>query len=167
MLNLNRTKILQYLIDFMIKKRNSQLDLLNFNCMASTGNSEDNKKSPATHVQLPDSTQRTSSDVKPLKFNDTSYNFVHRSDPIYIMASSKFHTIIRNVIRCRCSSCIQLYSFERRPFDNNILRNRRIGKRLVIEREDLREMHPIPEKIRRPNEMKLMKVNVEFTLKYF
>lgn len=154
MFNLNRTKVLQYLVDFMVKRKNSQLDLLNFNYLASTGVNIDKNRSMLEENQPSQSAQQSPSEKKPLKFFDTTYNFVVRSDPIYIMASSKFQTNIRNVIRCRSSSGIQLNSFERRPFDNNILRNRRIGKRLINEREDIKEMQIIPEKIRRPHEMK-------------
>lgn len=170
MLNLNRTKILQYLIDFMVKRKNSQLDLLNFNYLATTGPVVE-KLSPTKRIQIPDSTQQAPSEKKPLNFLDTSYNFILRSDPIYIMACSKFTTNIRNVIRCRCSTCVQHHSFERRPFDNNILRNRRIGKRLVSEREEMmmkehQQCHVmVPEKVRRFTEIKQSKFPIHMPLK--
>lgn len=173
MLNLNRTKILQYLIDFMIKRKNSQLDLLNFNYLATTGPIIERSSPSMSQVEIPDSTQQPPSEKKPMKFLDTSYNFVLRSDPIYIMACSKFQTNIRNVIRCRCSTCAQEHNFERRPFDNNILRNRRIGKRLVSEREDVmlirehqQQYHTIPlEKIKKYTEFKQTRLQNNAPLK--
>lgn len=164
MFNLNRTKILQYLVDFMVKRKNSQLDLLNFNYLASTGVTVE-KSSSATSGQLqPDPTKQPPSEKRPRKFFDTSYNFIVRSDPIYLMACSRFQTNIRNVIRCRSASGVQMNSFERRPFDNNILRNRRIGKRLVNEREDLKEVQVVPEKVRRPNEVKFPPMQTQPTI---
>lgn len=135
MFNLNKTKILQYLIDFMIVRKNAQLDLLNYNFQVT---SAPNLKQPPTAVtkfQLPDSTQNQN-ERRAMRLMDTSYNFIIRSDPIYLQAGSSFVTNHRDVISCRMSTRKQMRSFERRPFDNNILRGRRIARRLVRSPED-------------------------------
>lgn len=139
MLNLNRTKILQYLIDFMVVRKNAQLDLLNYNFQVS---SAPNLKQPNTssgQFQMPDSTQNPS-ERRPARLLDTSYNFIIRSDPIYLQAGSSFVTNHRDVITCRMSPRSQTRSFERRPFDNNILKGRRIGRRLVRSPEEAEKL---------------------------
>lgn len=129
-MNLNKTKILQYLIDFMVVRKNAQLDLLNYNFQVTSAPILKQANSSTPKFQLPDSTQNPS-ERRPLRLMDTSYNFIIRSDPIYLQAGSSFVTNHRDVINCRMSSRKQVRSFERRPFDNNILRGRRIGRRLV------------------------------------
>ncbi|CAG9808021.1 unnamed protein product [Chironomus riparius] len=131
MFNLNKTKILQYLIDFMIKRKNAQLDLLNFNY--ETNSSPNLKQKVSSTFEMADSTQSIKSERKIAKLHDTSYNFVIRSDPIYLTAGSTFMTNHRDVIKCRSSPCVQNNIFEKRPFDNNILKGRRIGRRIMNE----------------------------------
>lgn len=135
MLNLNKTKILQYLIDFMIIRKNPQLDLLNYNYQITSSPNLKIAAATSPKFQLPDSTQNPS-ERRPTKLHDSSYNFIIRSDPIYLQAGSSFATTHRNVITCRMSSRVQIQSFERRPFDNNILKGRRISRRLVRSPED-------------------------------
>ncbi|CRK88203.1 CLUMA_CG001984, isoform A [Clunio marinus] len=130
MLNLNKTKILQYLIDFMVIRKNSQLDLLNYNFQISSAPNLKQPNSSLSKFQLPDSTQHPS-ERRPIRLADTSYNFIIRSDPIYLLAGSTFATNHRDVISCQMSSHIQMRSYERRPFDNNVLKGRRIGRRLM------------------------------------
>lgn len=132
MFNLNKTKILQYLVDFMIKKKNAQLDLLNYNYETNSSPNLKQKVSSST-FEMPDSTQCIKSERKNVKLHDTSYNFVIRSDPIYLMAGSTFMTNHRDVIKCRSTPCVQNHNLERRPFDNNILKGRRIGRRIMNE----------------------------------
>ena len=134
-MNLNKTKILQYLIDFMVVRKNAQLDLLNYNFQVTSAPNFKQPQAPTTKFQLPDSTQNPS-ERRPMRLMDTSYNFIIRSDPIYLQAGSSFVTNHRDVISCRMSPRKQMRSFERRPFDNNILRGRRIGRRLVRSPED-------------------------------
>lgn len=130
MLNLNKTKILQYLIDFMVVRKNPQLDLLNYNYQVTSSPNLKIAAVTSPKFQLPDSTQNPS-ERRPTRLHDTSYNFIIRSDPIYLQAGSSFATNHRNVITCRMNSRIQTQNYERRPFDNNVLKGRRIGRRLV------------------------------------
>lgn len=134
MFNLNKTKILQYLVDFMIKRKNAQLDLLNYNY--ETNSSPNFKQKVSSTFEMPDSTQFIKSERKITKLHDTSYNFVIRSDPIYLSAGSTFMTNHRDVIKCRATPCVQNLNFERRPFDNNILKGRRIGRRIMNDIND-------------------------------
>jgi hypothetical protein len=131
MLNLNKTKILQYLIDFMILRKNAQLDLLNYNFQLTSAPNLKQSNTTLAKFQLPDSTQ-TPSERRPMRLNDTSYNFIIRSDPIYLQAGSSFVTNHRDIITCRMSPRVQMRTFERKPFDNNVLKGRRIGRRLVV-----------------------------------
>lgn len=135
MLNLNKTKILQYLIDFMVMRKNAQLDLLNYNYQVTSAPNLKQATTSASKFQLADSTQNMN-ERKASKLHDTTYNFIIRSDPIYLQAGSSFATKHRDVITCRMSPRIQMRSFERRPFDNNVLKGRRIGRRLVRSPED-------------------------------
>lgn len=132
MLNLNKTKILQYLIDFMIQRKNAQLDMLSYNYEScSSPNFKQKVSSTSSIFETPDSTQNTRIERKNTKLNDTSYNFVIRSDPIYLTAGSTFMTNHRDVIKCRSIPYVQTHSFEKRPFDNNILRGRRVIHRIT------------------------------------
>lgn len=139
MLNLNRTKILQYLIDFMVVRKNAQLDLLNYNFQVTSAPNLKQPNTSAGKFQMADSTQNPS-ERRPARLLDTSYNFIIRSDPIYLQAGSSFVTNHRDVITCRMSPRIQTRSFERRPFDNNILKGRRIGRRLVRSPEEAEKL---------------------------
>src|SRR5690349_21805222 len=87
MLNLNKTKILQYLIDFMVVRKNVQLDLLNYNYQVTSAPNLKHANSSSTKFQLADSTQNFN-ERKSIKLQDTSYNFIIRSDPIYLQAGS-------------------------------------------------------------------------------
>jgi hypothetical protein len=135
MLNLNKTKILQYLIDFMILRKNTQLDLLNYNFQRTSAPNLKQSNTTVAKLQLPDSTQNPN-EKKPIRLSDTSYNFIIRSDPIYLQAGSSFVTNHRDIINCRMSSRVQMRSFERRPFDNNMLKGRRICRKLVVNSPD-------------------------------
>lgn len=139
MLNLNRTKILQYLIDFMVIRKNAQLDLLNFNYQVASAPVVAQASTPSASTtiakyQPADSTQHLS-ERRNAK-HDTSYNFIIRSDPIYLQAGSSFATNHRDVITCRMIPRVQVRNFELRPFDNNILRGRRLGRRMVRSNEE-------------------------------
>ncbi|XP_070503704.1 uncharacterized protein [Chironomus tepperi] len=137
MFNLNKTKILQYLIDFMVKRKNAQLDMLNYNY--ETNSSPNLMQKVSSTFEMPDSTQSINPQRKIAKLQtDTSYNFVIRSDPIYLTAGSTFMTNHRDVIKSRIFSRVQNHNFERRPFDNHILKGRRMARRLMnaINEED-------------------------------
>ena len=130
MFSLNKTKILQYLIDFMVVSKNSSLDLLSYNFQVASSPSLDQCNSLSLTSEMPGSMQ-TPSERRPAKYDDTSYNFKVRSDPIYLQACSRIVTSHSDAITCRMSPRCQQQSFERRPFDNNVLKGRRIGRRLT------------------------------------
>ncbi|KAG5671382.1 hypothetical protein PVAND_001583 [Polypedilum vanderplanki] len=135
MLNLNRTKMLQYLIDFMVIRKNAQLDLLNYNFHTDSSPKIKSELATSSTFEIPDSTQNPKSETKTWRMRDTSYNFVIRSDPIYVAAGTP-ETKYRDMIKHRMTPKIQRIRFQRRPFDNNILKGRRIAGRLVSNKEE-------------------------------
>jgi hypothetical protein len=141
MLNLNKSKMLQYLIDFMIIRKNDKLDLLDFNFNSSSEPAfiEENKVA-ATVYQQPKHSSRIAISERRSKPNDFSYNFTIRPDPIYQL-SGNFQTNHLNVIKTRVVCRTQSQSFDKKPFDNNVLRGRRIARRLVDERTLAHQIH--------------------------
>lgn len=119
----------------MVVRKNAQLDLLNYNFQITSAPNLKQSPPQAPKFQVADSTQNLS-ERRPMKLLDTSYNFIIRSDPIYLQAGSSFVTHHRDVITCRMSPRVQVRTFERKPFDNNILKGRRIGRRLVRTPDD-------------------------------
>lgn len=134
MLNLNKSKILQYLLDFMIVRKNTTLDMLDYNYEGSFVTPMEHSSSDA-NFQLPDSTQNVLNN-RQTRVRDTSYSFNVRSDPIYLTASSCFVTQNRDVISCKMSSRCQKGTYEWREFDDNILLGRRTGRKILKSPDD-------------------------------
>lgn len=142
MLKLNKTKMLQYIIDFMVVRKNSQLDLLNFNFNTSSEPvliQPESSSDVSTSYNLTSQSRYTTSERKP-RSQEFSYNFTIRSDPIYQL-SGNFQTSHLNVMSSRMIFKAQSQSFDKKPFDNNVLRGRRIARRLVDERSHSHQIH--------------------------
>lgn len=130
--------MLQYLIDFLIIRKNQQLDLLNFSfedTMAPT------IKSEAEKSEYSASKEKDDRKVRP---NEFAYDFVSRPTPIYQQAGD-FHMNLKFVLnKCRMSATFAS-KLDKRPFDNNILNGRRIARRLA--KSSSREERMVPQQL--------------------
>lgn len=131
MLNLNKSKIMQYLIDFMIVRKNCQLDLLNFNYETSMAPSFQNPYSDEVSSSLFSFNPKANvlPNERRSRPNEIAYVSVNRGNPIY-KQSGNFEMRLKNVVEVRMAPKMSC-KFDKRPFDNNILNGRRIARRIV------------------------------------
>ena len=122
-MNINKTKVIQYLLDFMIIRKNMDLDMLNYNYKTNFAISM--QMNDEQQVQYPDSTNNIGvQTIQPSADDSFSYLsqnfcFIARSNPTWQTAKSQFITSVKSLCKTRMSSAEQLKRYEMKPFDNN------------------------------------------------
>ena len=145
MMNINKTKVIQYLLDFMIIRKNMDLDMLNYNYKTNYAMSIQMDEEPQN--QIPDSTN--SINVQTMEPSaDDSFQYlnqnlcnIQRTNIVWQTAKSQFFTSVKSLCKTRMSSTEQLKRYEKRSFDNNHRGRQRVLKAIGVTVEDGAELN--------------------------